>query len=427
MVHILCNSDHELHWKGDCGGSKHVPKSKRPCMYLIILSYLYSVCRCHANQECKHPYSTAALEGDHTAGWPGFTKILKQLDTTQCAARAFSTASNSFCLPGVCAKPRVQPGSGCKLTTAVAEFKTDSLSVNLYKKTSGLRLDSNMTKSVSIKALDDLSFIWRLEAEDGQFPNELFKVSKKNGNTCGKKADVLELTFDPSGVARLPEASINSTSLVFSAHAVNNTCAELERKIKVDVNSLNIQVHTRALPSLRLSSLRVLADEKPVLGSEITDDASITVVVKAIDEDGFSVTDKSRCEPVFMFSNLHKESNDRELVLKYSEQSHDFSGSLGKAGAGKYLLWLSKVRLTENEAVYAVAADWGTDDCKGLPINTSTCTPQEITIAAAAKAELLVILGVLIGAMLAFCVGLGLYFVRRNPQKAHLCSSTCID
>ena len=155
----------------------------------------------------------------------------------------------------------------CVHLGAEAVVKERSVSKILYKPSNDLQPNevtaTSTKKQVEIRALDAFNLHWSVAAEEGLFPNQIVNASALAGSVCRQQDDTtvhgFDLFFNPAGLRGLKEGSTNRTRLVFTASALNDTCAIWHSaRLPVTLQSLDVAIHVRALPSITKSTLHVI-------------------------------------------------------------------------------------------------------------------------------------------------------------------------
>ena len=158
---------------------------------------------------------------------------------------------------------------------------------------------------------------------------------------------------------------------------------------EVDIHPVDLSIEVLALPSIQNSSLVVMLAEKryawPLEQAQFNEGSKIMIEITARDEDGFSVSDRSRFR--FIIASRHSRStgslNNTHVEIQYDKNLQKWQGSLTESGLfGSYTVWIHEVRGVDGTVNRCTAE--GVIDC-GLPVQGSSnggssCRPLLIEV-----------------------------------------------
>ena len=194
--------------------------------------------------------------------------------------------------------------------------------------------------------------------------------------TVSEPIDEVELLFNSSALRHVYESDIIEHKVEFrgvaqSDHGTNVTVTFGQ--------PLKVLVHVRALPSIQQSSLFLIDGSNTKYSSvDIPEGSLVAVRLDAKDEDGKSVSDKSKISPVVKWT--HDGGPAKSVTLRYQEEEGSFYAQLlERSLPGLYTLWVSAVEAEGDMGTQQYILEGnvpGDTKCwltQGLPTQTSGC------------------------------------------------------
>ena len=224
--------------------------------------------------------------------------------------------------------------------------------------------------------------------------------------TVSNPVNEVALLFNSSALQHFHESDTIKYQVKFTG------MAQSDGRVRVTFSKLlKVFVHVRALPSVQKSSVSlIIGDGKKYSGGDILAGSAIAVRIDARDEDGESISDKSKISPIVIWTQDGGPENS--VTLTYRE-GHFSAQLLTHASSGSYALWASavEVELEMGSRMYILQTSAGSVPTRDRPYKITVASVKD-------SANLNIILGGLIGAVAALCAGLLLYHVMQHPEQA---------
>ena len=148
--------------------------------------------------------------------------------------------------------------------------------------------------------------------------------------------DEVALLFNSSALGLFHESDTIKYQVKFTG------MAQSDSRVPVTFTKhLKVLVHVRALPSFKKSLLSlIIGDNKPYSGGDILEGSAVAVHIDTRDEEGESISDKSKISPIVTWTQ--NGGPEKKFPLRYRE-GHFYAQLLTHATPGSYTLWVSAV------------------------------------------------------------------------------------
>jgi hypothetical protein len=299
-----------------------------------------------------------------------------------------------------CSKEETRFQGNCLVLKVDATIATHKISEEIFKESTDWRRNSHLSTEtkVQLRRMDEFKFSWRV-AE----PPSWLSLSRTEGNQEQLES---ELSFIAGGLRHVLDRNVLKTQLVFTGTAKDGA-----NNFNVPISKVEVEVTALGMPSLhnRNSTLEVLVDSEkykwPTNLISVTKGSNVHVYLDLFDDDGEALT-PTTCSELRLVAWAGK-----EVEFKYEQGK--FHASLDDLTEGNHEVRIAKLHHAKTNSSWEALQSNG--EC-WLPVQGSECTPLTITVEGAADSQTLV-LGALVGLLLASMIALVFYLIRQHPHK----------
>ena len=284
-------------------------------------------------------------------------------------------------------KKNIGPDGKCVQPEAKVGLITSHVTRAVYKPSDSLKLFGHPSPSaamkvpVQIKTADDFAFVWesslKWKSDPGPGDWSMAPLVIHMPNTSGKvdrtTPNTVDLVFEPTYLRAL----FNESNVIHYIVEFKGRSAKDDR-VAISMKNVTVTVNVRALPSVRKSSLTLIGDaSNSYAGRDILEDSTVAVRIDAKDEDGESISDKSKMSLIVTWKKGG--APGKNITLRYKE-GYFSAHLLSHASSGSYTLWVSavEVELETGTQKYIIESDvlasaWTCGLAQGLPTSSSNC------------------------------------------------------